>query len=67
MSDWLTTAEAVKLSGYHAYYLRELIRGGKIKAQKFGPLWQVDSASLKAYIRASEKSDDKRRGAKRQK
>lgn len=62
---WITTKLACELSGYHPEHLRKLIRAGQIKARKFGEVWQVDPASLQAYIRAAEKSDDKRRGAKR--
>ena len=65
MADWITTAEAVKLTGYHPVHLLRLVRAGKIKAQKFGIVWQVDRASLQAYVRTSEKSGDKRRGAKK--
>ncbi len=64
MTEWITTQEAARVSGYHPDHLRELIREGKIKAQKFGIVWQVDRASLLAYIRNAEKSEDKRRGAK---
>lgn len=64
MADWITTIEAAKLSKYNMAYLRELIRTGKVKARKFGPVWQVDKASLLVYIRAAEESRDKRRGAK---
>jgi excisionase family DNA binding protein len=62
--EWLTTEQAVELSGYHPYYLRELVRGGKVEAQKFGPVWQISKASLQAYLVAAEKSGDKRRGPK---
>ena len=65
MADWITTAGAARLSGYNAAYLRELIRTGKVKAQKWGRDWQVSRASLLAYMRAAEKSADKRRGAKK--
>ena len=60
--DWITTAEAAELSGYHAEHLRELIREGKIVGQKFGIVWQVSRASLLAYVKAGAKSSDKRRG-----
>jgi len=63
--DWITTAEAARLSGYHPTYLRDLIRAGGIKAQKFGPIWQIDRASLLVYMRAADKSADKRRGARK--
>lgn len=63
--EWITTLEAARLSGYHVNHLRRLIRAGEIRAQKFGPILQVDRRSLLAYIRAAEKSNDKRRGAKK--
>lgn len=62
--DWITTSDASRLSGYHAEHIRELVREGKIKAQKFGIVWQISRTSLQNYIKAAEKSEDKRRGAK---
>jgi hypothetical protein len=58
--EWITTAEAVILSGYHIEHLRELARDGKIKAQKWGREWQVSRVSLLAYIRKAEKLGAKR-------
>ena len=58
--DWITTAEAVTLSGYHIEHLRELARDQKIKAQKWGREWQVSRSSLLAYIRKAEKLGEKR-------
>ena len=63
--DWITTREAAELSGYHVNHIRRLIRTNAIKAQKFGPILQVDRRSVLAYVRSAEKSEDKRRGAKR--
>jgi excisionase family DNA binding protein len=65
MPEWITTTKAAELTGYHAEHLRRLIRGGKVKARKFGIIWQVDRASLEAYCREAAGSEDKRRGAKR--
>ncbi len=66
MADhWLTVTQAAEVSGYHPYYLRELIKAGRIKAQKFGPVWQVSKESLLSYIKAAQESEDKRRGPKR--
>ena len=48
--DWLTTQEAAELSGYHVNYIRQLIKADKIEARKFGPVWQVNRASLLAHI-----------------
>ena len=62
--EWLTTKEAIELSGYHPVYLRELIRDGKIVGQKFGIVWQVSKQSLTAYLEEAQQSKDKRRGPK---
>ncbi len=48
--EWITTAEAVKISGYTAYHVRYLLSTGKIAGQKFGEVWQIDRASLLDYI-----------------
>jgi hypothetical protein len=48
--QWITTAEAVKISGYTSYHVRYLLNSGKIKGQKFGEVWQIDRASLLDYI-----------------
>ena len=63
--EWLTVNEAVKLSGYNADHLRELIREGKIKARKFSIVWMVDYESLLAYKAKAQASGEKR-GPKRQ-
>jgi len=64
--DWITSSEAAQLSGYHPEYIRELVRTGKIEGRKFGIVWQVSKQSLLAYLRAAEKSDDKRHGPKKE-
>jgi len=58
--DWITTAEAVKLTGYHRNHIHRLIRQGGVQARKFGPVWQVSRASLLAYVRRVEKLGEKR-------
>ena len=62
--EWITSAEAAELSGYHPEHLRRLVREGRIKARKFGIVWQIDRKSLLAYLEEAEKSDDRRRGPK---
>ena len=61
--EWITTADAVKLSGYHVERVRELLREGKVKGQKFGTIWQVEKRSLLLYVQEIE-SIGKRRGPK---
>ncbi|NJM42729.1 MAG: helix-turn-helix domain-containing protein [Anaerolineae bacterium] len=65
MVDWITTTEARRLTGYHIVYLREIIRDGKIKAQKFGRTWQVDRKSLLVYLKTSKQISDRRHGPRR--
>jgi len=60
IEDWITTAEAVKLTGYHRNHIHRLIRQGGVKARKFGPVWQVSRTSLLAYARQVEKLGKKR-------
>jgi len=60
--EWLTVQEAAKLTGYHAEYLRLLIREEKISARKFGPVWAINKSSLLTYLKSAEKSSDKRHG-----
>lgn len=62
MVEWITTNETVELSGYNAEYIRRLVRRNKIKAQKFGSVWQIDKSSLLNYMQESEHSTDGRRG-----
>ena len=62
--DWITTKEAVALSGYHPDHLRRLIRSNEIVARKFGIVWQVSHQSLLDYLRSAQDSGDKRRGPK---
>jgi excisionase family DNA binding protein len=59
-TDWITTAEAAEISGYHVEYIRELIRAGRIKAQKWGREWQVSRGSLLAHIHQARKLGEKR-------
>ena len=65
--EWLTVQDAAKLSGYHAEYVRLLIRQGKLTARKFGPVWAISKYSLLAYLDIARKSDDGRLGPKARK
>jgi excisionase family DNA binding protein len=60
MADWITTTEAVALSGYHIDYIRKLIKAGKVKGQKWGQQWQVSRSSLLTHIAKTGKLGAKR-------
>ncbi len=55
MTDYVTTDEAAKVSGYHPDYVRRLARQQKIAAQLKGGQYWIDVDSLRAYLaRAAE-------------
>lgn len=60
LDEWITTAEAVQISGYHPQRIRELLREGKVEGRKFGTIWQVSPASLLAYLQKMEEVGERR-------
>ena len=60
MEDWLTTYEAVRISGYELDYIRKLIRAKKIVGRKWGQSWQVSQTSLLAFLKSKEQQGQKR-------
>lgn len=60
MEDWLTTYEAVRISGYELDYIRKLVRAEKIVGRKWGQSWQVSRASLLAFLKSREHEGQKR-------
>ncbi len=48
--EWITTEEAVKLTGYSSEQIRRLARAGRITSKKFGPVWMISRESLLEYI-----------------
>lgn len=60
MEDWLTTYEAVQLSGYELDYIRKLVRAQKIIGRKWGQSWQVSRKSLLDFLKSREKQGEKR-------
>jgi excisionase family DNA binding protein len=60
MEDWLTTYEAVQLSGYELDYIRKLVRAKKITGRKWGQSWQVSRRSLQEFLKGREQQGGKR-------
>lgn len=54
LPEWIDTRQASEQSGYTADYLRQLMRDGKIAAQKRGTMWWIDRDSLRAYVELVE-------------
>lgn len=59
-SEWITVSQAVQLSGYNEEHITRLCRQGKIKAQKYSIVWQVNRRSLLNYLSKVEKLGSKR-------
>ena len=60
MEDWLTTYEAVQISGYELDYIRKLVRADKIVGRKWGQSWQVSRKSLQEFLKNREQQGQKR-------
>ena len=48
-TEWITTKEAARLTGYTTSYLRKAISRGLLRAQKRGRDWFLDKADVLAY------------------
>jgi excisionase family DNA binding protein len=48
-NDWITTAKAADITGYHVVHIRRLVREGQIVGKKFGRDWMVGRESVKIY------------------
>jgi len=62
LPEWITTQEAAKLSGYHIEYLRNLIRMGRVYAEKKGRDWWIDRDRFRAFVEDQKASGDPRHG-----
>jgi len=47
---YISSARAAKEYKYHADYIGQLVRGGKVAGQKVGRAWYVDEVSLAEYL-----------------
>ena len=62
--EWITVQDAARLSGYHAEYVRLLIREGKLTAKSSDRFGRSANFRLLAYLETARKSDDGRLGPK---
>lgn len=54
---YISAKRAAKKYGYHADYIGQLARGGKVKAQKVGRSWYVAEDSLATYLGTEAKTE----------
>ena len=55
---YISSRRAAKEHHYHADYIGQLIRSGKVGGQKVGRTWYVDAASLATYLELSPEQSD---------
>ena len=63
---WISTDEAVEISGYNCAHLRRLLRSGQVRAEEKGGAWWVDCDALKSFVAETAESPDGRRGGRSQ-
>jgi excisionase family DNA binding protein len=49
----MTVAQVAKALHRHPELIREWIRDGRLRAQKFGPTWMVDEREVKRFARSA--------------
>ena len=54
LADYMTTKETADKLGLHVHHVRFLVREGKLKAIKAGPIWLVSRESAEHYRKATE-------------
>ena len=50
MQDWLTTKELAELAGTSQTYIRQIILGGKLKAEKRGRDWFILAEDAQRWL-----------------
>jgi hypothetical protein len=48
----ITMAEAAEMYGFTHVYLSKLAKRGRLKAQRYGPIWMTTPADMEEYIRS---------------
>ena len=62
LDNHLSVQAAAEFSGYNVQYLRRLVRSGEVEGVKIGQMWLVNVASLEAYLKRVQDTDDRRYG-----
>lgn len=62
INDWISVDEAAKLAGYHPEYVRELLRTGMVRGQKWVNTWMVSREDLLRHRREHSNKTDEEAG-----
>ena len=63
MPDYLTVEETAHFLGYHPEYVREMVRQGKLRADKKAGVWLLYREAVEKYreaVRGKSKHDPRR-------
>ena len=63
-NEWLSVENAARTAHYHPETIRDLLRNGEIKGEKFVTVWRVNKTSLLEYLK-KQSAIGRRRGPKR--
>ena len=63
---YITIKEAMEKTGWSASWLKQLCKGGRLRARKVGPVWTISEASLDGFMKLDRPAHrpPKRRRAK---
>jgi excisionase family DNA binding protein len=62
LDNHMSIQVAAEYSGYNLQYLRRIVRKGEVEGVKVGQVWLVNLASLDAYLKRVQNTDDRRYG-----
>jgi excisionase family DNA binding protein len=62
LDNHMSIQAAAEYSGYNLQYLRRIVRKGEVEGVKVGQVWLVNLASLDAYLKRVQNTDDRRYG-----
>jgi excisionase family DNA binding protein len=62
LDNHMSIQAAAEYSGYNLQYLRRIVRKGEVEGVKIGQVWLVDLASLDAYLKRVQSTNDRRYG-----
>jgi excisionase family DNA binding protein len=63
LAGYITTQEVAERLGFHVISVRRMIREGKLKGRKIGPVWIVSQESVDKYLKETSgmsKNDPRR-------
>lgn len=52
MPDYLTVEETAEVLGYNPFYVRRMLRNGKLRADKKGGMWLIYREAVEEYSNA---------------